>query len=181
MALEHRSRCRWAIPTLILLNIQIIEELEFKKLEASRRAIAHAHARKFAVLSLGDTLGCYGLSWRSELVEPIVELSSDERAVWVGVDQQIAAICLSQGQIRLSLALNSNLVEIRIGDKFTAALTEDEVLLFNPDFYIRLIKGLPDLAEEIVMVDESGLEIRLMSGESLFLDTQTGAFLSKVA
>jgi hypothetical protein len=44
-----------------------------------------------------------------------------------------------------------------------------------------LIKGLPDLAEEIVMVDESGFEIRLMSGESLFVDAQTGAFLSKVA
>ena len=163
------------------MNIQIIGESEFKKIEASRRAIAHAHARKFAVLALGDTLGCYGLSWRSELVEPIVELSSDERAVWVGVDQQVAAICLSQGQIRLSLALNSNLVQMLVGAKLTAVLTEDEVLLFNPDFSIRLIKGLPDLAEEIVMVDESGFEILLMSGKSLFLDTQTGAFLSKVA
>lgn len=163
------------------MKIQIIEESEFKKIEASRRAIAHAHARKFAVLDLGDTLGCYGLSWRSELIEPIVELSSNELAVWVGVDQQVAAISLSQGQIRLSLALNSNLVEIRMRDKFTAALTEDEVLLFNPDFSIRLIKGLPDLAEEIVMADESGLEIRLMSGASLFVDAQTGAFLSKVA
>jgi hypothetical protein len=83
------------------LNIQIIEELEFKKIEASRRAIAHDHDRKFAILDLGVTLNCYGLSWRSELVEPIVELSSDELAVWVGVDQQVAAICLSQGQIRL--------------------------------------------------------------------------------
>jgi hypothetical protein len=163
------------------MNIQIIGESEFKKIEASRRAIAHAHARKFAVLALGDTLGCYGLSWRSELVEPIVELSSDERAVWVGVDQQVAAICLSQGQIRLSLALNSNLVQMLVGAKLTAVLTEDEVLLFNPDFSIQLIKGLPDLAEEIVMVDESGFEILLMSGKSLFLDTQTGAFLSKVA
>jgi hypothetical protein len=54
-------------------------------------------------------------------------------------------------------------------------------LLFNPDFSIRLIKGLPDLAEEIVMVNESGLEIRLMSGKSLFVDTQTGALLSTVA
>ena len=161
------------------MNIQIIGESEFKKIQASRRAIAHDHARKFAVLDLGDTLGCYGLSWCSELIEPMVELSSDELAVWVGVDQQIAAICLSQGQISLSLVLNSNLVQILIADRLTAVLTEDEVLLFNPDFSIRLIKGLPDLAEEIAMV-QSGLEIRLMSGESLILDTQTGAFLSKV-
>lgn len=163
------------------MKIQIIGESEFNKIEASRRAIAHAHARKFSILDLGDTLGCYGLSWRSELVEPIVELSSDELAVWVGVDQQVAAISLSQGQIRLSLALNSNLVQILVREKLTAVLTEDEVLLFNPDFSIRLIKGLPDLAEKIVMADESGLEIWLMSGESLFLDMQTGAFLSKVA
>ncbi len=162
------------------MNIQIIEELEFKKLEASRRAIAHDHSRKFAVLDLGNTLGCYGLSWRSELVEPIVEVSTDELTVWVGVDQQVTAICLSQCQIRLSLVLNSNLVQILIGDKLTAVLTEDEVLLFNPGFSIRLIKGLPDLAEEIVLI-KSGLEIRLMSGESLFLNTRTGAFLSKVA
>jgi len=163
------------------MNIQIIGESEFKKIEASRRAIAHNDARKFAVLDLGDPLCCYGLSWRSELIEPIVEVSTDGLTVWVGVDQQVAAICLSQGQIRLSLPLNSNLVQILVGDKLTAVLTEDEVLLFNADFSIRLIKGLPDLAEEIVMVDESGLEIRLMSGESLFWDTQTGAFLSKVA
>lgn len=162
------------------MNIQIIDESEFNKIEGSRRAIAHAHARQFAVLDLGDTLGCYGLSWRSELVEPIVELSTDKRAVWVGVNQQVTAICLSQGQIHLSLALNSNLVQILTGNKHTAVLTEDEVLLFNPDFSIRSIKGLPDLAEEIAMV-ESGLEIRLMSGESLLLDTRTGAFLSKVA
>jgi hypothetical protein len=163
------------------MNIQIIGESEFKKIEASRRAIAHDYARKFAVLDLGDSLSCYGLSWRSELIEPIVEVSTDGLTVWLGVDQQVAAIYMSQGQIRLSLPLNSNLVQILVGDKLTAVLTEDEVLLFNPDFSIRLIKGLPDLAEEIVMVDESGLEIRLMSGESLFLDTQTGAFLSKVA
>ena len=163
------------------MNIQIIGESEFKKIEASRRAIAHNDARKFAVLDLGDPLCCYGLSWRSELIEPIVEVSTDGLTVWVGVDQQVAAICLSQGQIRLSLPLNSNLVQILVGDKLTAVLTEDEVLLFNPDFSIRLIKGLPDLAEEIVMADESGLEIRLLSGKRLFLDAQTGAFLSKVA
>ena len=162
------------------MKIQIIEESEFKKVEASRRLIAHDYARKFAVLDLGDSLSCYGLSWQSELVEPIVELSTDKLTVWVGVDQQVAAICLSQGQIRLSLVLNSNLVQILLGDRLTVVLTEDEVLLFNPDFSIRLIKGLPDLAEEIAIV-KSGLEIRLMSGESLFLDTQTGAFLSKVA
>jgi hypothetical protein len=131
-------------------------------------------------LNLGDTLSCYGLSWRSELIEPIVERSADKQTVWVGVDQQVTAICLSQGRIRLSLVLNSNLVQILIGDRLTAVLTEDEVLLFNPGFSIGLIKGLPDLAEEIVLL-KSGLEIRLMSGESLFLDTQTGAFLSKVA
>jgi hypothetical protein len=65
-----------------------------------------------------------------------------------------------------------------ICDRLTTVLTEDEVLLFNPDFSIRLIKGLPDLAEEIAIV-ESTLEIRLMSGGSWFLNTRTGAFFPK--
>jgi hypothetical protein len=91
------------------LNIQIIEELEFKKIEASRRAIAHDHARNFAVLDLGDTLGCYGLSWRSELVEPIVELSSDELAVWVeSINRLQQFVCLKVRFVYLC-ALNSNL------------------------------------------------------------------------
>jgi hypothetical protein len=48
------------------MTIQIIRESEFNQIEGSRRAIAHDHAHRFAVLDLGDALDCYGLSWPSE-------------------------------------------------------------------------------------------------------------------
>ncbi len=155
------------------MKIQTIQESDFSQIEGSRQVIAHDYARKFAVIDLGSTLGCYGLSWRSNLVEPIVDLSPDGLSVWIGVDQQLAAICLYQGRIRVSLTLNTNILQILSIDELTAILTEDEVLLFNPDSSIRLIKSLPGLAEEISVVG-THLGVRLMGGISLTLDPQIG-------
>lgn len=153
--------------------IQYIDKLDFIKIEGSRQVIAHDYARKFAVIDLGNSLGCYGLSWRSTLVEPIIELSPDKQMIWLGVDQQLAAISLHQGKICASLTLNTNILQILNVDKLIAVLTEDEVLLFNPDSSIRLIKGLPSLAEDI-FVTNTNLVIRLLEGGSLTLDPQIG-------
>ena len=155
------------------MKVQFIDKSEFIKIEGSRQVIAHDYARKFAVLDLGSSLGCYGLSWRSNLVEPIIELSPDRQIIWIGVDQQLAAISLHQGRICASLTLNTNILQILNVDKVIAVLTEDEVLLFNPDSSIRLIKGLPSLAEEIFVVN-TNLVIRLLEGGSLTLDPQIG-------
>ena len=40
------------------MNIQIIGEAKFRKIHGYRLAIAHDYARRFAMLDLGDTLGC---------------------------------------------------------------------------------------------------------------------------
>lgn len=155
------------------MKIQTIEKSDFAQIDGLRQVIAHDYARRFAVLDLGSPLGRYGLSWRSSLVEPIVELSPNGMAVWIGVDQQLAAICLNQGRICVSLTLNTNVLQILALGNLTIILTEDEVLLFNPDSSVRLIKGLPDLAEEISVVN-TDLVIKLMEGKSLTLDSQTG-------
>lgn len=155
------------------MQVQSIEKSDFIKLEGSRQVIAHDYARKFALLDLGNSLGCYGLSWRSNLVEPIIELSPDRQIIWIGVDQQLAAISLYQGRICVSLTLNTNILQIIQVDKLIAVLAEDEVLLFNLDSSIRLIKGLPSLAEEI-FVENTNLVIRLLEGDSLTLDPQLG-------
>ncbi len=155
------------------MKLQTIEKSDFAQIDGSRQVIAHDHARRFAVLDLGSPLGRYGLSWRSSLVEPIVELSPNRVAVWIGVDQQLVSICLHQGRICVSLTLNTNVLQILAMDNLTTILTEDEVLLFNPDSSIRLIKGLPGLAQEISLVN-TDLVIKLMQGKSLTLDSQTG-------
>ncbi len=155
------------------MKLRTIPESDFDQIDSSWLVIADEHARRFAALELGGTLGCYGLSWRSELIEPIVELSPDGMTAWIGVDQQLAAIGLPTGRLHVALTLNTNILQILSVEQATAILTETEVLLFNPDFSIRLNKGLPDLAEGISIVG-SGLAIRLMEGASLTFDPQTG-------
>jgi hypothetical protein len=155
------------------MKIQTISKSAFNQIEAVRQVIAHEYSHKFALLDLGDSLGCYGLSWRSQLVEPIVELSTTQKLVWIGVDQQLAAICLQSGRIVLAMPLTSNIIQILIMEPITAVLTENEILIFNPNGSLRFNHGLPDIPEEVSIVGTT-LLIRLIEGNSLTLEPQIG-------
>lgn len=157
------------------MQLQIVEASDFNQLEPVRQVIAHDYPQKFARLHLGENLGSYGISWRSDLIEPITKVSTAQNLVWIGVDEQLAAICLNRGNIRLALTLNNYIFQIIIVDNLTAVLTEDEVWLFNPTLSIRCIKALPDIAAEM-SVKGTDLVIQLMTGESWLLNSQTGSF-----
>ncbi len=156
------------------MKLRTISEQEFNSYDGSRQVIADEHPRKFAALDLGESLGCYGLGWNSEFIDPEVVLSADEQTVWVGVDQYLAAIALASGRIRVALKLHTNLLEIIALERLTAVRAETEILLFNPDFSIFIDEGFPDITEEISIVDDK-LEVRFMEGYSLMLDLQTGS------
>lgn len=156
------------------MKIQPIDESQFKQIEGIRRIIVHDYARKFASLDL-DNLETFGLSWRSDLIEPIAMLSPDQSTAWIGVDQQLVALDLKQGRVSVALPLSSNIVQILTSTSLTAVLTELELLLFNSDQSIRSIKGLPDIGSEILLQD-TNLIVRLLEGESLILDIETGMF-----
>ncbi|XHX79306.1 MAG: hypothetical protein RBJ76_05070 [Stenomitos frigidus ULC029] len=153
------------------MKIQNIEEGDFSQIEGPRQVIVHDHARRFAAIDLGNNLGRYGISWRSDLVEPTVTLSSDASIAWIGVDQQLAAIRLHKGRICVCLALDANILQILAINNMAAVLTETEVLLFNPDCSIRLIQDLPELAEEMSFSDTT-LVVRLLEGNSVSLNLQ---------
>ncbi len=156
------------------MKIQTISKSDFKKIEGSRRVIVNDHPHQFAVLNLGEPLGCYGLSWGSDIITPVVELSTAQRTLWIGVDQRLAAINLQDGNIRLAMPLHTNIFQILIVDDLIAVLTELEVLLFNSDCSIRCFQGLPDLSSEI-SVSGSDFVIQLFDGSSLTL-TRRGTF-----
>jgi hypothetical protein len=156
-----------------MMKIQTINESEFNQIEGVRQVIAHEHSHKFALLNLGDRMGNYGLSWISQLVEPIIQHSTIQNLVWIGVDQQLAAISLQSGRIALAMPLTSNILQILILEQITAVLTENEVLLFNPNGSLRFNHGLPDIPEDISIVGTK-LVIKLMEGDSLTLDPETG-------
>lgn len=148
------------------MNIRFIKESEFYTIEGSRRVIDHEHAHSFAVIDLDENLGCYGLSWRSTLIEPVFKLSVDGWTAWVGADQQLAAISLRSGRICLALTLSTNIFQIITANTFTAVFTETNLMLFNSDFSIKFIQDFsPDITEEMLLVDNS-LVIKLMGGES---------------
>ena len=149
-----------------------ISKLDFDKLEAIRQIIVHAHAHRYACLDLGE-LGSYGLSWRSQEVEPIVDRTKVGSLVWVGIDQQLAAINLSNGRLALVMPTTSNIVQLFTSIDFTVVLTEQEIFLFNSNGSLRFNYGLPEVGEEITRRDKN-LEIRLMDGTSLMLNPQTG-------
>lgn len=73
------------------------------------------------------------------------------------------------------MPLTANLIQIKIIQEVTAVLTENEILLFNPNGSLRFNHGFPDLASEII-IDEDYLMIKLMDGDSFKLNPQTGEF-----
>ena len=80
------------------MEIQPISQSQFQQLPDVRQIISHDYARKYGAIVL-ENLETFELSWRSERVDPIVELSSDKTIAWLGVDQQLIALNLNQGRI----------------------------------------------------------------------------------
>jgi len=155
------------------MKIHLISESEFNQIPAVRQIIVHEYARKFACLDLAETWGCYGISWCSELVDLNIELSTDKKLLWIGIDRQLAAICLQSGRICVAIPLTANLIEIKIIQEVTAVLTEHEILLFNSNGSLRFNHGFPDLPEQILIVDDN-LAIKLMDGDCFRLNPKTG-------
>ena len=156
------------------MKIDNINQSQFQKIDSIRQIIVHDYAQRFATINLHN-LGKFGISWRSDLIEPIIMFSPDESIMWVGIDQQLIAIDLKLGKISVALPLNSSLVQILALSSMTVVLTELEVFLFNLDNSIRCIKGLPDIGSEISIYDKD-LLITLLNGDVLILNIETGNF-----
>ncbi|HEU5153452.1 MAG TPA: hypothetical protein VFU03_01845 [Gemmatimonadales bacterium] len=156
------------IPALMSLTPE-----EFAAVDPARRAISHEHARRHAMLHLGGVAGTYALSWRSDLVEPVLALDPPGEQVWMAVDQRVACIDLRSGEIGLRLALSSNALDIKFAGSCAAVLTETAVLLFNSTLTIRAVVGVPDLPESMTS-GERVLTIRLQGGETRILEIDSG-------
>jgi hypothetical protein len=157
------------------MKIATITRSEFDRIPGIRQIICHEYAQIFACLDLGEVLGCYGLSWRSQLVELNIDRSTDKKMLWMGIEQQLAAICLESGRICLAMPLTANLIQMAIVREVTAVLTENEILLFNPNGSLRLNRGLSDVPEQFSAIDDN-LVIELVEGDRFSLNVETGQF-----
>lgn len=155
------------------MKLKNIEKSQFNQIDVARQIISHKDARRFALVNFGKQLGCYGLSWRSDLIEPII-ISANQQ-IWIGIDQRLTAINLNTGHIFVSLPLVTNILQIQVVNTATLVLTELELLLLNLDGSIRCIKGLPELASKMLIRD-CEVQIYSVEGDIWVMDTQTGTF-----
>lgn len=128
-----------------------ISKLEFDSWSQAHKLIVHDYSRKFAAIRHETSSQNFAISWRSELVDPIIVMDSDSE-LWVGVDQHIACVA-KEGNIKLSIILASSLLDVKSFNDFVAVLCETEVILFNRDKSIRKIHGLHDIPYEITECD----------------------------
>lgn len=157
------------------MNIQLVSKSDFQQIEVTRRAIVNEHPHQFAVLNLGEYLGCYGLAWGSSIIEPIIQTSSNDSILWIGVEQRLTAISLRDGSICLSMPLHTPILQIQLVDDLIAVLTELEVMLFNSNCLLRSFLGLPDVAEDISFSGANFI-IRLLDGITLTLNPDNATF-----
>lgn len=155
------------------MEIKQISESDFNQIESIRQIVAHDYSHQFAQLDLGEHLGIYGLSWRSQLVDPIVKQDKQNNTIWVGVDLQLSALNLKTGRLVVAIPLTAYIVEILIMDEVTVAITENEVLIFNPGGALRDRCGLPDIPEDISVVD-TNLVITTLSGDCVSINPIAG-------
>jgi hypothetical protein len=158
-----------------MLHFQPISEAEFWQMAACQRLISHDHPRKFARLEWANTAYSYALSWQSDSIEPEIVSSSDQNTLWIGVDQQVAAVDMKQGNVRLLLPLGHQLLQILTLPDSTAVLTENEIWLFQEDCSVRFKQSLPGIPGEIRVDAASGLLFfTIAGGEPFAIDPKTG-------
>ncbi|MFT3925548.1 MAG: hypothetical protein QM778_23615 [Myxococcales bacterium] len=121
----------------------------FAEVPPVNRLIVHEHSRRFAKLTLNRTQATLGLSWPSDMIEPVVV--EGDGTVWIGVDQRVA--CVSElGETLFCVALSGFLYEIYCIPEFTAIVCDDQVLTVSRDWSIREMRGLSEIPTGIETV-----------------------------
>lgn len=129
----------------------LISAQEFEAWNPALKVMVHDHPRRFASLKLGVGIEEVAISWRSDLIEPVV-LFDELSHVWVGVDQRVICITL-QGVIMFSIGLGSLLLDIKRFPELIVILCDAEVITVNLDYSIRAMYRLNDIPSTIEMIN----------------------------
>ena len=136
---------------------------DFDEWNPFRKIIVHDYPRRFASLKLAEGVEEVALSWRSDLITPIV-LSDGPSLLWIGVDQHVIGIT-RQGSIMFSIGLNSLILDIKRFPTCIAILCDAEVITVNLNYSIRGICTLNDIPSMIELINEN-LVVTFADGET---------------
>ena len=87
-----------------LISIRPISEREFEDADSLCRVIVHDDARKFASGPFPGASHCLVMSWRSDLIDPVLAPTPSGSVFWIGVDQHVVALGLSRHGLVLDRA-----------------------------------------------------------------------------
>ena len=134
-----------------MVTLRLITRKEFESCQPVHRIIVHDYARMFAFLTLAEGTK-FALSWRSDLVTPVVVMDETSDVCWVGVDERVAAVNC-EGSILFSVALCCPLLSIHLFPRFITFLCDAELVIVNRDFSISAFHHLNDIPEMVAVVD----------------------------
>src|SRR5262245_2953440 len=105
-----------------MLTLTPISEEDYNRRDPLFRSIVHDHPRKFAAFCPRCASHSLTLSWRSDLVQPLI-VPDQQGVVWIAVDQRI--VCLTdQGNILFSMGLSSPILQLLLFPSCAVALCE---------------------------------------------------------
>lgn len=141
-----------------------VSESAFTTSRPADRLIEHDHARRFGSFLASLAAHPLLISWRSDGIDPAVEVDERGGVAWIGVDQRIACVTL-EGRTLFSIGLASSVLMVKPYPQFTAILCETQLIIINHDYSIRQISDLPD-APDAVEFSGGRLVINFLDGTS---------------
>jgi len=139
-----------------------ISKNEFENYPPAQRLFTHDNARRFACIELPGSQHAAVFSWRSDTIEPAVIVDSSGNAMWIGIDDHLAAIT-DDGQILFSLGLTSQLLTVELKEDTIVAICELQAVVVHSNGAIEAIVDFPDAVEDFRIANRSVL-VSLMNG-----------------
>lgn len=130
------------------MRVRTITEMQFNEWDPCRKVIAHDHARRFGSVAPSRSPHEFALSWRSEIVDPVVVVGGRSET-WLSIDQYVACIS-DDGRIVLALGLGSFALDMGCFPNYVVVLCETEALVFNNDYSIRAVRSFTAAPEELI-------------------------------
>lgn len=139
-----------------------IPEHEFAASNPCSRVIVHENSRKYGCATLSASY-CMFLSWRSDLVQPVLSLEPVGDALWMGVDQRVVCVT-AQGAIRFSIGLLTPLLNIQQAADCSIIICDSQIVVVNHDHSIRAICDVANVPDEVELL-EGQLRVVFVNGE----------------
>lgn len=127
------------------------------------RLLSHDNSRKYGKLALGSKT--FGLSWRSEIVEPEVSELTHFNILIIGIDQRVVGLNVQTLEIEFSLCLNEYFKFVESDDNMICIVCETSIIMLNgKDRTLFKTIDISDTILDVNIASKSLLKVETMEG-----------------